>query len=98
MYVTDYGDVLCLSHLRWDFVYQRPQHLMSRCARDRRVFFIEEPIVSEGPIRLTFQPGAPGVTVCVPHVAPTMTDREAQYALSELLQELVSDQEIKDYV
>ena len=36
-------DLVCLSHLRWDFVYQRPQHLMSRFARDRRVFFVEEP-------------------------------------------------------
>src|SRR5947209_5155059 len=37
-------DVVCFSHLRWDFVFQRPQHLMSRFARARRVFFIEEPI------------------------------------------------------
>jgi len=36
--------LLCLSHLRWDFVWQRPQHLMSRFARDRQVFFVEEPI------------------------------------------------------
>jgi len=36
--------ILCFSHLRWDFVWQRPQHLMSRFARDRRVYFIEEPI------------------------------------------------------
>jgi UDP-galactopyranose mutase len=36
-------DLLCFSHLRWDFVYQRPNHLMTRAARDRRVFFIEEP-------------------------------------------------------
>jgi len=37
-------DLLCFSHLRWNFVFQRPQHLMSRCAQSRRVFFIEEPI------------------------------------------------------
>ena len=30
-------DLVCLSHLRWDFVYQRPQHLLSRLARGRRV-------------------------------------------------------------
>jgi UDP-galactopyranose mutase len=36
-------DLLCFSHLRWHFVTQRPQHLMTRCARDRRVFFWEEP-------------------------------------------------------
>ena len=36
-------DLVCFSHLRWNFVYQRPQHLMSRFARVRRVVFIEEP-------------------------------------------------------
>ena len=37
------ADLVCLSHLRWDFVYQRPNHLMVRAARGRRVFFVEEP-------------------------------------------------------
>ncbi len=36
-------DLLCFSHLRWHFVTQRPQHLLSRCAREHRVFFWEEP-------------------------------------------------------
>lgn len=35
--------LICFSHLRWDFVFQRPQHLMTRFARDRRVIFWEEP-------------------------------------------------------
>src|SRR4051812_45033423 len=39
-----WDDVLCFSHLRWDFVFQRPNHLMCRCARAARVFFFEEPI------------------------------------------------------
>jgi glycosyltransferase involved in cell wall biosynthesis len=39
----DVPDVLCFSHLRWNFVFQRPNHLMSQCANDRRVFFVEEP-------------------------------------------------------
>ena len=38
------GDLICFSHLRWDFVRQRPQHLMERFARRRRVLFVEEPI------------------------------------------------------
>lgn len=41
-------DLVCFSHLRWDFVYQRPQHLMSRFAKEFRVFFIEEPIFHKG--------------------------------------------------
>ncbi len=39
----DRPDLVCLSHLRWNFVFQRPQHLLTRAARDRRVFFFEEP-------------------------------------------------------
>ena len=36
--------MICFSHLRWDFVFQRPQHLMTRFARGRRVIFWEEPV------------------------------------------------------
>jgi UDP-galactopyranose mutase len=43
----DRPDLVCLSHLRWNFVYQRPQHLLTRAAKDRRVFFVEEPIFVE---------------------------------------------------
>lgn len=32
--------LLCLSHLRWGFVYQRPQHIMSRMAQDYQVVFL----------------------------------------------------------
>ena len=35
--------LICFSHLRWDFVFQRPQHLMSRFARQSTVVFWEEP-------------------------------------------------------
>ncbi len=39
--------IVCLSHLRWEFVFQRPQHLMSRFARSRTVIYFEEPLPSE---------------------------------------------------
>lgn len=45
-------DLVCLSHLRWDFVYQRPQHLLSRAAQQRRVFYFEEPVFADGLARL----------------------------------------------
>ena len=41
---TGSGRPHLLSHLRWNFVFQRPQHLLTRCARERRVFFFEEPV------------------------------------------------------
>lgn len=39
-------DIVCISHLRWDFVWQRPQHLLSRLARQRRVLLVEEPMTN----------------------------------------------------
>jgi len=42
------GDLVVLSHLRWTWVWQRPQHLVSRLARGRRTWFVEEPWPVEG--------------------------------------------------
>src|SRR5262245_25674530 len=39
--------LVVFSHLRWNFVYQRPQHLLSRLAKRRRVCFIEEPLAND---------------------------------------------------
>jgi glycosyltransferase involved in cell wall biosynthesis len=36
-------DIVCFSHLRWDFVFQRPQHLLTRLAAHFRIFYVEEP-------------------------------------------------------
>jgi UDP-galactopyranose mutase len=39
-------DLICISHLRWDFVWQRPQHILSRLAQQYKVFFVEEPVTN----------------------------------------------------
>jgi len=36
--------VIAFSHLRWDFVFQRPQQLLTRLAAQRPVVFVEEPL------------------------------------------------------
>lgn len=56
-------DLVVFSHLRWDFVYQRPQQLLSRLASDRRVFFVEEPEYAPGPARMAASSPCAGVTV-----------------------------------
>ncbi|NIJ89897.1 glycosyltransferase involved in cell wall biosynthesis [Xanthomonas campestris] len=61
--------LLCLSHLRWSFVYQRPQHLMSRFAHDANVLFWEEPIACDEPtpwLQVRGEDG--GVHVLVPRL------------------------------
>jgi len=70
--------LLVLSHLRWDFVFQRPQHLMTRAGRSWPVLFVEEPLVKAGlnEARLDERVVAPGVTVAVP-ILPEGLSREA---------------------
>ncbi|HEX8462833.1 MAG TPA: UDP-galactopyranose mutase, partial [Segetibacter sp.] len=49
--------LICFSHLRWDFVYQRPQHLISRFATVYTVYFVEEPYHDvQGEPTLEFMP------------------------------------------
>ena len=70
--------LLCLSHLRWGFVYQRPQHLMSRLARDYDVAFFEEPLLDEAPQPwLEEMPQPEGVTLLVPHLPHTIGTEDA---------------------
>lgn len=66
--LTESFDLVCFSHLRWDFVFQRPQHLMTRFARDHRVFFIEEPIFGQQGPRLEISERENGLFVVVPHL------------------------------
>ena len=59
--------VVCHSHLRWDWVYQRPQHLLSRLARTWPVLVEEEPVFDDRPPGLDILSVADGVTVIRPH-------------------------------
>lgn len=90
-----YSDLVCFSHLRWNFVYQRPQHLLSRFAMQRRVFYVEEPFIGDGPSRLDASVGNSGVVVVVPHLSST---DEVSSTLSALLDEFFVAQRIHSYV
>src|SRR5262245_16215557 len=71
------SDLLCFSHLRWDVVWQRPQHLMSRAARSRRVWFIEEPAEIDREPCLEIRPVAENLKVMVPRLPPGMSRHSA---------------------
>jgi len=59
--------LIVFCHLRWDFVFQRPQHLMTRLAEHYRILFVEEPVYDEGEAHLKKTAVAPNITVCQPH-------------------------------
>ncbi len=80
-------DLVCFSHLRWDFVYQRPQHLLSRFAKERRVFFIEEPVFVDQPSNLNISPREDYLYVVVPHISHS--DRETEN-IEEIQRKLIN--------
>lgn len=95
---TSQYDLLCFSHLRWNFVYQRPQHLLSRCARERRVFFFEEPMLGDGRPRLDVRYHEEGVWVVVPQLPKDLDEPAREQAQRALVDELRSIYSIRSYV
>jgi UDP-galactopyranose mutase len=85
---ADDHTLICFSHLRWNFVFQRPQHLMSRFARDRHVIFWEEPEAA-----LPEMEPALGVRTCAetnvivvtPSLPETLSEAEREATLKNLL-------------
>lgn len=82
--------LIAFSHLRWNFVYQRPQHIMARVGRERPVLFVEEPVLRPGVgPSLEIETVSPGVRVARPSLPLNGTpfSDSQQPALHELLRE-----------
>jgi UDP-galactopyranose mutase len=79
--------LICFSHLRWDFVFQRPQHLMSRFARSFPVIFWEEPVIhaEDAPAMLDVRSRGAGVTIVTPHLPSGLTPEATDARLAALL-------------
>ncbi|MDY0885151.1 glycosyltransferase [Dongia soli] len=99
------AELICFSHLRWDFVWQRPQHLLSRAARLYRVLYIEEPVFVPhevlgddgfsgdknlaGHFKISERPG--GITIAVPVLAEGGSAEANNASLRSLLRQLVPE-------
>ncbi|WP_242038982.1 UDP-galactopyranose mutase [Anabaena lutea] len=96
---TNTADIVCLSHLRWHFVYQRPQHLLSRCAKGKRVFFIEEPIFNQEDLRrLEISEDTSGVVVVVPNLPESLSEESINANLQILIDGFLAEHNISKYI
>ena len=92
--------LIVFSHLRWDFVYQRPQHLLSRLAATRPVLFVEEPVPGAAEDRLEIYSPCHGVTVLRMH----LTSHGAGFhdahmpAMQSLLRGYLAEHRIDEYL
>jgi UDP-galactopyranose mutase len=92
------NDLLVFSHLRWDFVFQRPQHLLSRHAKFRRVFYFEEPVFGMTDIpRLHLRETTEGVQVVIPYLPSSIKAEHMEEALRDLVDELVFEEDLSNY-
>lgn len=93
-------DIICFSHLRWNFVFQRPQHLLTRWAMESRVFFIEEPILGnyESDFLKTIYSKNTKVTIIVPHIRETSNQNEINAYLKESVHKIIKEYDISDYL
>ncbi len=89
--------LLVIAHLRWDFVFQRPQHLMTRAARSRRVYYIEEPVFGAHADHLELHEDPSGVTVVKPYIEEGHGPAESQARTARLLCGLVGEQGLSEY-
>jgi hypothetical protein len=81
--------------LRWDLVFQRPQHLMTRFARSMPVFFIEEPAF-EGrePPHLKRYTAAENLSIIVPRLPQDLAAGATVAAQRRLIGDLLREARI----
>lgn len=89
--------LICFSHLRWDFVYQRPQHLLSRFAKDATVYFYEEPVTHQQKNNfLSISKREEHIYVIVPHLSQDTATADTDEILTQLFDEFVSNFELEN--
>ncbi len=83
------GLLLCFSHLRWDFVFQRPQHLMSRLAQHWPVLFWEEHTFVDRPESRLLVRKDGDVRIATPELPKGLEAGAVEAAIQALLDEFL---------
>lgn len=87
---SSHAPILVHCHLRWDFVWQRPQQILSRLARHHTILFLEDAVEGEGIPRLEItmaQSNIVRVVPVLPGFAGTMSVDEQSLATLGLLEQ-----------
>ncbi|MBC7915044.1 MAG: glycosyltransferase family 1 protein, partial [Pyrinomonadaceae bacterium] len=94
-------NLLVFSHLRWDFVFQRPQHLLTRFSTEFNVYFLEEPIhdVEEsGESYLSVSKRSDKLWVLVPHLPQGIDKKESLKIQKETLKTFLKNKSLSDFI
>ena len=93
-------DLICLSHIKWNFVYQRPQHLLNRFAINNRVFVIEEPIYEANSdfYEISKPDSKANLWVIQLHVSKCVSKEKTDHVLKALLDSFIFSNDIDKYI
>ena len=91
-------DLLCFSHLRWGFVFQRPNHLLSRFSKHQRVFFIEEPVFHDEADRLQIDNYNENLFIVTPYLRHGLTEEEIFSKQRKYISSLITSKKINKYL
>lgn len=91
--------LVCFSHLRWDFVWQRPQHLLSRAANHYSVLIIEEPIFKPDITpHMDLSDRPQGVTIAVPMLPEGLSHEDVLAEQHDLIEALIGRESVSTRV
>jgi hypothetical protein len=93
--------LLCFSHIKWESVFQRPQHLMSYAAKKWRVFYIEEPefeeTTTEPELSIKELKKHKNLYVVNPKLPHAISKNDANKVMQDLLSKLCYDHKVENF-
>lgn len=90
-------NLIVFSHLRWDFVYQRPQHILTRLAGDFNITFFEEPITDADNKPYYSFKQREDIVIVTPHVSDQLSPKDKNEALKVLFNEYMTNKDLLNY-
>ncbi|WP_267279496.1 glycosyltransferase family 1 protein [Chryseobacterium luquanense] len=87
-------NLLCFSHLSWNFVYQRPQHLLTRFSKFYHVFYFEEPKIGDSDMyTVNIQDGVSIVELFITRHDDSTNDR-----IRDLINQILNEYNVESYI
>lgn len=90
-------EIVCFSHLRWDFVFQRPQHLLTRFADHFRIFYIEEPVFHSTHDHYS-EATHSSIHIIKPHLSSSPEESDVKSRMQELIRKIFAKNKIGEYI
>ena len=92
-------NLICFSHLRWNFVYQRPQHILSRFSTQYTTYYIEEYIINDQEDGYDIYRTKEKVWVVTPHLnRATFSEIDKNVRVSKIIKDIFEQRQIYNYI